>query len=522
MKKHHRTKFIHCTVALFLAAMFAGASGCAVPQKPGKGRCTREVEPETQTGYWLYLPEDYVKNNGQHSDKQLWPVVVTFHGLKPYDNANPQIREWQEEADRYGFIAIAPELRTCDSLTMQFPLRDTSLPYVQKDAKAFLAIMDEVCRRTNADPHRVLATSFSSGGYMAHYLVNRFPERFSCIAVRGSNFNEQMLNPSQVPKYRSMEVGIFFGENDFKVCQDESMDAIDWYRRRHFKVTAKKVSGLGHERRPQTAAAFFASTIGATPKTPPQLGSLVMQDVYPAGDIRPVQRRRSIYRPPPIPPSPRSEPTGAWARRQPPSRNLVFNSSGSSSLSPTRSAHASAAGNTSRKPSVQTGSTANTASGNAPAQVAPTKTTKRAPAPVRYTPRRSQTPKRRIRQPYSTTPTPAPRSLERKTNVTPPLREQSRTTYIPARIRVHGETVGRAPMWITLSVEMPDTLRQGASVLWTDNMTPIGSNAFQTQGLLRDAGDHRIRARIITADDRKIILEETIKVLNPTSQPAES
>ena len=44
------------------------------------------------------------------------------HGLRPYDDANPQIREWQQEADRYNFIVVAPELRTCDTLVIVPPL----------------------------------------------------------------------------------------------------------------------------------------------------------------------------------------------------------------------------------------------------------------------------------------------------------------------------------------------------------------------------------------------------------------
>ncbi len=123
---------------LALSALVLGHCGCAVPQKPGKGLSVRLVEPETQTGYWLYLPEDYVANSGKHPNQRRWPVVVTLHGLKPYDNAGPQVRCWQQEADRYGLIVIAPGLRTCDSLTMQYPLRDRlrSCPPARRAARA--------------------------------------------------------------------------------------------------------------------------------------------------------------------------------------------------------------------------------------------------------------------------------------------------------------------------------------------------------------------------------------------------
>ena len=267
------------TVGLCGFALMAMQLGCAVPQPPGQGRAMKRIEPTTGASYRLYLPKDYIKRNGRHPGNARWPVVLTLHGLKPYDGPGPQVRSWEQEADRYGYIVVAPNLRTCNSLTMQFPLHDATLSYVRQDTRAVLAILDEVCRRTNADPSCVLATSFSSGGYLAHYFVNRFPERFRCLAVRGSNFNAQLLNPSQVPKYRDMKIGIFFGERDFRVCREESMRAIRWYRRRRFDVEAKRVRGLWHQRRPQTAAAFFAGVIGVKPLTPSKLAPLLLEDV---------------------------------------------------------------------------------------------------------------------------------------------------------------------------------------------------------------------------------------------------
>ncbi|UCD29360.1 MAG: hypothetical protein JSV03_02435 [Planctomycetota bacterium] len=483
-------------VTLFSALVIISQSGCAVPQKKGHGLCTHQIESETKAGYWLYLPDDYVKNNGQHPNNERWPMVITFHGLKPYDNAGPQIREWQEEADRYGFIVIAPELRTCDSLTMQFPLRDPNLSYVQADEKATIAIMDEVCRLTNADPRRVLATSFSSGGYMAHFMVNRYPERFHCIAVRGSNFSEALLNPAQVSKYRDMKIGIFFGENDFKVCREESTRAVGWYRQRRFDVIARQVKGLGHERTPQTAAALFASTIGATPKTPPKLGQMVVLDIH--GDKGRGIARREINRRPPPRPIPQSTNSRIQSiKRYSPNQEIIANPK--PIIPPQRKADKN------------------------PTQVTPKKPISRTPSPIRHTPRQSATPKRPIRQPYSSIQPPARRTSKRNNASPAPAREQIKLAPINARIRVKGNKLGTAPMWVYMSVEMPLKLREGASILWTDNNKPISSGTFNANSILRRPGNHIIKALITTADDRRIILHQTIKVLSaPSSQPAES
>src|SRR5690606_13428938 len=154
------------------------------------------------------------------------------------------------------------------------------------------------------------ATSWSCGGYLAHYMVNRHPERFTCLAVKQSNFSEDLLNPMQVPKYRRMRVAVFFGENDLPACREESIRAVEWYRQYRFNVAAKYVTGLGHERTPQTAAAFFASNIGVTPRTPPDLGTLVLKDIPPEElgkySSRPAGRR---------PPDGDSRPTAAEGTR---------------------------------------------------------------------------------------------------------------------------------------------------------------------------------------------------------------
>jgi hypothetical protein len=75
-------------------------------------------------------------------------------------------------------------------------------------------------------------------------------------------------------------------------------------------------------------------------------------------------------------------------------------------------------------------------------------------------------------------------------------------------------------MLVNLHVEMPADLADGASILWTDNRVPIGTNGLHLQRILRDPGEHDIVALIVTSDDHKIISSKKIRVLSPTSQPA--
>ncbi len=463
-----------CTgTALLLgfAMILVTQCGCPVPQRPGLGKCSRLVEPETKTGYWLYLPEDYVQNNGQRPGNTPWPLVVTLHGLRPYDDAKPQIRSWQQEADRYGLIVVAPELRTCDQLVMPLPLRDPTKWYVKTDEKAILAVMDEVCRRTNADPTRVLLTCFSSGGYLAHYMMNRHPERFLALAAMGANFNEEMIDYSQLPKYRATKIAVFFGQNDFKLCREESLRAVSWYRRYRFDVDARQVSGLGHERRPQLASVFFSRIIGVSPKTPPDLASLVMSDVTTAEPARPA----GAPRPASLSPAP-----------------LFPDDAGRTNPGADRLQDAGSDGR-----------------GREPATVAPMEAPARSARPVISQPP-PPTPRRPGQQPYSTDLQAPEPSLDRP--VEP----------IPGQIQLRGRSVGSAPMWVDMKVDLPPDLLAEASVLWLADGQPVASSAPQARTVLRTPGRHQIEAWVTLSDDRRMVYRETVTVLPPetTTQPA--
>jgi len=101
--------------------------GCVVGQPPGNGQLLYLTEAKTGNGYYLYLPEDYVRSEGLRSPDKKWPIVVSFHGMRPFDSAGAQIREWQQEADRYGFVVIAPDTRISDLLG-ELPLDRVSQP----------------------------------------------------------------------------------------------------------------------------------------------------------------------------------------------------------------------------------------------------------------------------------------------------------------------------------------------------------------------------------------------------------
>ncbi|MFQ5424030.1 MAG: hypothetical protein ACE5F9_08620 [Phycisphaerae bacterium] len=290
------------------AAGVALTAGCVVPQPRGEGLYRRVQEPTTKAWYHLYLPADYVQSSGVRngSPSHRWPLVLTLHGMKPYDNARPQEREWEKEADIYGYIVCAPELKTSDSF-MEYPLTREH-DYVLQDRRNVIAIMDHIMATTRADSHAVLATSWSCGGYLAHYFVNRYPERFSCLATRLSNFSPELMDESKVREYRDMPVAIFIGDGDFPACKSESEKAVAWYKAHRFThVHAKMIDDMGHKRIPQTAAAFFAKQLDIRPLRPAEaadsVAKVAMTDYEPPAKLiasfaPPV---RVVGVPPPLP-----------------------------------------------------------------------------------------------------------------------------------------------------------------------------------------------------------------------------
>jgi hypothetical protein len=105
---------------------------------------------------------------------------------------------------------------------------------------------------------------------MAHYMLNRYPDRFTCLAVRQSNFSDSILDHAMATRSIYHPVFIMNAQNDFKICKEESKRAVEWYNGHGYRNVAWiYIRNLGHERTPDLAADFFGRVAGVQPNRPP-------------------------------------------------------------------------------------------------------------------------------------------------------------------------------------------------------------------------------------------------------------
>ncbi|MFO0837749.1 MAG: prolyl oligopeptidase family serine peptidase [Phycisphaerae bacterium] len=455
----HGFRFFPACVFATLALL--PTTGCVVGQPRGEGTLTREVEPIKDRGYWRYLPKDYVKADDAARRQRRWPLVVSFHGMKPFDNSHSQALEWEQEADRYGMIVIAPELNAPDVLA-EFPVR-TIHPWFKGDEEASLAIVSHVLANTYADSSNVLSTSWSSGGYMAHYMMNRHPERFTCLAVRQSNFSRAVLDRGCAARGASHPVLIVNTENDFAICKEESKDAVNWYTENGYpNVAWVYIKSLGHERTPDLAADFFARIAGTPPGSAP---SVLVQRQAIDGNARGLAFLAGK--------------SGAPAPRAEPSADVVKRSA------------------TPERPTVAQ------ANRPAPAKLAEPPLYLRNPSiptpsrePVLVRSPSSPPPAATISDPTAPRANAAPAAALRRT---------------PVAIRV-SSGVGVEPLSVGFSAECPSDWQRTADFHWSLNGEAIGSG-ITGQKTIVTPGDHTLTLLVVTADGVEYSASQVVRVL---------
>ena len=251
---HNHAAIVRLGLTVAVALCLAG---CPVYEKPGTGVRFTVTEPETSRQGYLYIPAGYDVNKS-------WPVVLTFHAYEPFGSADRQIQEWSSIADKYGLIILAPKLVNSGP-RMPYRLYRVSSS-VEKDVQAAMDLLDYALTHTAADPNRVYATGFSYGGFLMHYVTNRFHERFAALCSRNCGFNPDILDEDQARQMAedNFPIMIFYTKHDMWYIKDFSQAAARWYRDKGLHVETAVIPqplmphGWGHfEGHPDVAAEFF-------------------------------------------------------------------------------------------------------------------------------------------------------------------------------------------------------------------------------------------------------------------------
>jgi len=453
------------------------------------------IEARTGTGYYLYLPRDYLETEGTRSPDKKWPTVITFHGMRPFDSAGAQCLEWQQEADRYGYVVVAPTTRVSDLLG-EIPLRRVNYS-LKHDEKSTLAILDELYELLDVDPNHSLSTSWSMGGYLAHYMINRHPHRISCLAVKQSTFSADILDSSNIPEYRDHKIGIFYTQNDLGNCRSESKQAIAWYTHHGFDTTSGVIDHRGHERMPELAAAFFAKTCDAVPKTPPtQLAGVTMAR-SPAVPHKssPKTRLRTMAN------ARKAKP----GNNKPPNRNLGKSSKINKPAQSREDLTVASSGKRSRS-TKQPGHRDRGKSLQKPQTSQKKKTSIPKPSPSM----------KRDGKTLSIKPIPskAVTPLKKQDSLKPKRRRETKSSsqnISPLKVRLSA-TIGISPMLLSYTVHIPPEMLKDADVLWLDNGEPI-SHGISGQKSLSKSGQHKIEVLVVTKDNQEYRTHKKVTVL---------
>jgi poly(3-hydroxybutyrate) depolymerase len=262
MKTGRRMQAAAGVVAIMVLSLVAAGCGTDnVRRGDGSvvtGKINGQKEPTTGCIYHLYIPTTY---NPQRS----YPLVVTGHGMFPWDEAAGQRDRWVDVAERYGLIIAAPD---CDSATALLGIpADRPAPELIRDEKAVLGIVKEVRSRYNINPDAIATSGWSAGAFMAHFVGTRHPEIFRMIIARCGNFNDHLIADDAALRARHMHVYCFYGESDWPGFADQSREANYWYTFHGFRNFSIKAMPGGHDPNQTEAARYLLQIVNHWPAT---------------------------------------------------------------------------------------------------------------------------------------------------------------------------------------------------------------------------------------------------------------
>jgi len=158
---------------------------------------------DLKRSYDFHVPSSY-------DPKKPIPVVFAFHGSAENGKLMQQVTQFNQLADREGFIAVYP-----DALALYDGEWDTqrkSELNQSNDVGFVAALIDDLGRRYSIDRNRIYATGFSNGGMFAQRLGCDLSDRIAAIATVAGSMPQKLAQQCNIT--RPIPVLIMHGTED--------------------------------------------------------------------------------------------------------------------------------------------------------------------------------------------------------------------------------------------------------------------------------------------------------------------
>ena len=170
------------------------------PQKAAK----LDIEIKAQMDYWIYLPQDYEK-------QEKVPLLLFLHGAGERGNDLNKVKvhgppKLIEAGKKFPFIVVSPQ---CPDGRWWA-------------THELVALIDNLESKYKIDPDRIYVTGLSMGGFGTWALADRIPNRLAAIApVCGGGNTVTARSLAKLPTW------VFHGAKDTVVPLTLSQDMVD-------------------------------------------------------------------------------------------------------------------------------------------------------------------------------------------------------------------------------------------------------------------------------------------------------
>ncbi|TCS37815.1 poly(3-hydroxybutyrate) depolymerase [Paucimonas lemoignei] len=200
-------KSLRVTIAVLLGA---GVSASAFALTPGSGTWVKESAtygtPNLQDAY-LYVP----KNPAPQVLGGKRALMLSLHGCGQTASTSVIDKRfnWEETAEKYGMVVVAPTVPTGTSSTRAasgcWDWFGTAHNRTTRDVVPLIKLIDAVKARTNLDidPNQIYVSGLSAGAGETHVLGCSFPDYFAGVAPNASPSLGSAAGDISVPPKRT-------------------------------------------------------------------------------------------------------------------------------------------------------------------------------------------------------------------------------------------------------------------------------------------------------------------------------